>query len=93
MDRWSYVLETSDGTFKGFLTINKDGMTYTGTVSTEDMTIDLKNLKVEDGILNANFNAEGYTLGIKGTFKEDVFSGELAGPDFTMPFSANKVKE
>jgi len=25
--------------------------------------------------------------------EDDVFTGDLIGPDFTIPFSANKVKE
>jgi hypothetical protein len=91
--KWSYVLETPDGTYKGFLTISKNGKIYTGTVTTEDMTTDLMDLKIEDGILTAKLDAEGYPLDIKGTFKKDVFSGDLIGPDFTIPFTANKAKQ
>lgn len=90
--KWSYAVETPDGTVKGFMTINKEGKTYTGTVSAEDMSLDLLDLKIEDGNLTAKLDAEGYPMDIKGTFKDDVFSGELITSDFTIPFTANKVK-
>jgi hypothetical protein len=91
--KWSYTVDTPDGIFKGFLTILKDGKIYSGNVTVEDMTIELSDLKIEDGKLTASLNAEGYPLEIKGEFNDDVFSGDLIGPDFTIPFSANKVKE
>jgi len=91
--KWSYAVETPHGTVNGFLTINKDGKYYTGTVSTEDRTLDLMDLKIENGVLTSKLDADGYPLEIKGSFKDDVFSGELISSDFTIPFSANKVIE
>lgn len=91
--KWSYSLDTGEDVFKGFLTLMKDGEIYTGTVSTQDMTTDLKDLKIENGKLTANLDAEGYPLNIKGEFKDEVFFGSLIGPDFTFSFNAYKVKE
>lgn len=91
--KWSFTVETPDGTVRGFLTIHKEGKTYTGTVSTEDMTLDLMDLKIENGVLTSKLDADGYPLEIKGSFKDDVFSGDLISSDFTIPFSANKVIE
>lgn len=91
--KWSYTVDTPDGIYKGFLNILKDGKTYTGNVTVEDESIDLRDLIIEDGKLTASLNAEGYPLEIKGEFKDDIFSGDLIGPDFTIPFSANKVKD
>jgi hypothetical protein len=91
--KWSYSLDTPQGVYKGFLTIIKEGKTYTGTISADGDETDLRNLIIEDGKLSAVFNAEGFTFDFRGEFKEDVFTGSLSTPDFDLPFSANKVKE
>jgi hypothetical protein len=54
--KWNYSVETPDGTVNGFMTINKDGKTYTGTVNTEDMTINLTVQEIEDGNLKTKLN-------------------------------------
>ena len=91
--KWSYTLETPQGVYEGFLTFIKEGKAYTGTISADGDETDLRNLIIENGKLSAIFDAEGFTFDFTGEFKEDVFTGSLATPDFSMPFTANKVKE
>jgi hypothetical protein len=91
--KWSYKLDTPMGVYEGFLTFVRDGKTYTGTISADGDETDLRNLIIEDGKLSAIFDAEGFTFDFTGEFEEDVFTGSLATPDFSMPFTANKVKE
>ncbi len=91
--KWSYTLDTPQGVYEGFLTFIKDGKTYTGTISADGDETDLRNLIIEDGKLSAVLDAEGFTFGMTGEFIEDVFQGSLNTTDFSLPFSANKVKE
>ena len=91
--KWSYTLDTPQGVYEGFVTIIKDGKIYTGTISVGVGETDLRDLVIEDGKLSAVFDAEGFTFDFTGKFNEDVFTGSLSTPDFSLPFSANKVKE
>ena len=91
--KWSYTLDTPQGIYEGFLTFIKDGKIYTGTISADDEESELRNLIIEDGKPSAVFDAEGFTFDFVGEFKEDVFTGSLNTPDFSLPFTANKVKE
>jgi outer membrane protein assembly factor BamB len=91
--KWSYTLDTPQGVYEGFLTIIKDGKVYSGTMSANGYETDLRNLTIEDGKLSAVFDAEGFTFDFTGEFKEDVFTGSLITPDFSLPFTAKKVED
>lgn len=91
--KWSYTLDTPIGAYEGFLNFVRDGNIYTGTISANGDETDLRNLIIEDGKLSAVFDAEGLTFDFTGEFNEDVFTGSLNTPDFSLPFSANKVGE
>jgi len=90
---WEYKLDTPDGTYEGAMVINYDGETFTGLMESDMGSVELDNLKIEDGKLTASFDVGGYLLDIAGEFVEDEFTGTIGPPEYQMPFNATRVKK
>ncbi len=89
---WEYHIDTPDGPIDVAMVIIHDGEKFTGTMEAEQVSIELEDLKIEDGKLTAQFYYGTYLIDISGEFNEDEFTGILGPPDYQMPFSATRVK-
>ena len=91
---WNYTIsDTPYGDVAGVMNIAKAGDGYAGTLTTDEGTLELKNVKISDSKLTCTFTAQGYDLDMDGTFEGDSFKGEV-GVDFnTFDMTATKVQK
>jgi hypothetical protein len=91
--RWNYELDTPQGRYAGWIIINQEGKEVTGTMNSEMGSVDLRDLKIEDNFMTANFNIMDMDMDLSGEFVEDVLNAKIIVQGYEMPFKANKVKE
>ena len=90
---WSYHIDTPEGSIDAVMIIEHDGEKFVGRMEAADQgSIDLEDLKIEDGKLTAQFYWSTYLIDISGEFNEDEFTGTLGPPEYQMPFTATRVK-
>lgn len=89
---WEYVVSgTPDGDVTGTMYIAKEGEVYTGNLNGSAGTINLGNITIEDGKMQSEFDFQGYTLDLKGTFEGDAFTGNVSLDEYTQfPIKATK---
>jgi hypothetical protein len=89
---WAYTAETPNGNLDVVMTINEAEGVYTGSLSSDMGSVDLNDLKIEDGALTASFEIQGYTIPVNGTFDGDTFTGSSSIDGMEMPINATKRK-
>lgn len=91
---WDYIIrDLPDGDTKGTLSIKNEGGKYVGTIQSEQGSIPLKNLVIENKALkSASFNAQGYDIGMSGTFEGDAFTGKISAAGYNFPMTAKRQK-
>lgn len=89
---WDYVAETQQGSLDVTMTIEKAEEGYTGMLSSDMGSVDLEDLKIEDGKMTAVFYIESYEIPMKGTFEGDKFIGSNSWEGNEMPIDATKKK-
>jgi hypothetical protein len=89
---WEYHIDTPDGPIDAAMVITHDGEKFTGTMEADQGSIELEDLKIEEGKLTAHFYYGIYLIDISGEFNEDEFTGTLGPPEYQMPFTATRVK-
>ena len=89
---WEYVVSgTPDGDVSGTMYIAKEGESYTGNLNSSNGNLTLSNITIEDGKMQSEFDFQGYTLDLKGTFEGDSFTGNVSLDDYTeFPIKATK---
>jgi len=89
---WEYHMETPDGPIDAAMVITHDGEKFTGTMEADQGSIEMEDLKIEDGKLTAHFYYGPYLIDITGEFNEDEFTGTLGPPEYQMSVTAKRVK-
>ncbi|MCB0628254.1 MAG: hypothetical protein R2824_30375 [Saprospiraceae bacterium] len=91
---WDYIIrDLPDGDTKGTLSIKNEGGKYMGTIQSDQGNIQLKNLVIENKELkNATFEAQGYSIAMKGTFEGDAFTGKISAAGYDFPMTAMRQK-
>jgi len=89
---WEYQLDTPEGSFKGVMVISHDGEKFIGRIDSDQGSMDLEDLKIEEGNLTTHFSVGSYLIEISGEFNEDEFTGTIGPPEYQMPFTAARVK-
>ena len=87
---WEYVAETPQGDLNVTMSIEKAEEGYTGMLSSDMGSVDLEDLKIEDGKMTATFFIESYEIGMKGTFEGEKFIGSSDFDGNEMPIDATK---
>lgn len=89
---WEYLIQgLPDGDTKGTLSIKNEDGKYVGTVQSELGSITLKNLVIDNKELkNASFEAQGYSIGMSGTFEGDNFKGKISAAGYDFPMTATR---
>lgn len=91
--RWNYELDTPQGRVTGWIILDQEGKEVTGTINSEMGSVELRDLKIEDNNMTANFYAFDMDMDIKGAFVEDKLNAKIIVQGYEMPFTATKVKE
>jgi len=89
---WEYTAQTPDGDLDVVMTISKTETGYSGFLSSDMGSVDMDDLKIEDGNLTASFEIQGYELPMKGTFSGDTYTGTTSWDGNDMPMNATKKK-
>jgi len=89
---WEYHIDTPEGSIDAAMVIAHDGEKFTGRMEADQGSIELEDLKIEDGKLTAHLYYGTYLIDITGEFNEDEFTGTLGPPEYQMPISATRVK-
>lgn len=91
---WEYVIrDLPDGDTKGVLSIKRDGDQYVGTIQSDQGSLPLKNLVIENKALKkASFEAQGYSINMSGAFEGDSFTGKISAAGYDFPMTAMRKK-
>jgi len=88
---WEFLVEgTPNGDVMGVMNITKEGDTYVGKLTSDMREILLNDLSILEDKLSANFDIQGMTLDMNGTFEGPKFTG-IIGVDYnSFPVTATK---
>jgi len=76
---WDYVVKnTPEGDLSLTMVIEKSDDAYTGYLESSQGRTDLKDVKIENGNMNCNFDYAGYKVLMTGLFEGDVFNGKVS---------------
>jgi hypothetical protein len=92
---WSTVIENTPlGTMNGTMNIRPEGDNWVGELTASGYgTFTLRNVRIEERKLKANFNFEGVDLEVDGEFTDDdTLSGMLYAMGDGFPFKGSRVK-
>jgi hypothetical protein len=91
--RWDYEIDTPQGRQSGWIILNQEGKEVTGTINSDMGSTDLRDLKIENNIMTANFNAFDMDMDLSGEFAEDVLNAKIVVQGYELPFTATKARE
>lgn len=91
--RWNYEIDTPQGRQSGWIILNQEGKELTGSINSDMGSVDLRDLKIEDNIMTANFYAFDMDMDLSGEFMEDVLNAKVIVQGYELPFKAYKAKE
>jgi len=91
--RWDYELDTPQGTVNGWIILNQEDKEVNGTINSDMGSTELRDLKIEDNVLTANFYAFDMDMDLTGEFAEDVLNAKIIVQGYELPFTATKAKE
>jgi hypothetical protein len=74
----------------GDFVIAKDSDTYTGMLNSSQGSLELQDVKIEDGNLSCNFDYSGYKIMMTGKFEGENFTGKLTADYNDFPVTAVK---
>jgi hypothetical protein len=89
--RWNYEIDTPQGRQTGWIILNKEGKEVTGSINSDMGSTDLRDLKIENNIMTANFYAFDMDMDLSGEFAQDVLNAKIIVQGYEIPFTANKV--
>ena len=76
---WDYTVKgTPEGDITGTMVIAKDGDSYTGYLENSQGKIDLRDIAIEAGNINCNFDYMGYQILMTGLFEGNSFNGKVS---------------
>jgi hypothetical protein len=88
---WEYLVEgTPNGDVTGVMNIAKDGDAFVGKLTSDMGEIELNDLSIVEDKLSANFEIQGMTLDMDGTFNGPQFTGTIGVDYNTFPVTATK---
>jgi len=88
---WEYLVkDTPNGDVNGVMTISKEGEIFKGVLTSDMGEIALENLSIVEDKLSAQFDIQGMTLDMNGTFEGPQFTGTIGLDYNTFPMTATK---
>jgi len=89
---WNYTVEAPDLTYEGVMVLTEEGGDYSGTMSSQGVDIDLKDVEIEDDEITFSMNVQGFPCKVKGTFDGDSLKGVVSVEGFEIPLVATRKK-
>jgi hypothetical protein len=89
---YNWKITTDDGDMSGNIVLAKSGEAYTGTITSDQGSQDLTNLKIEGNNITANLNYMGYDVVMKGVVSDHDINGSFSTQGYSFPFDAIKQK-
>lgn len=89
---YNWNITTDDGELSGNIVLTKSGDSYMGTISTDQDTQDLTNLKIEGNNISAGLTYMGYNVTMKGVLSDHDINGSFSAQGYSFPFDAIKQK-
>jgi len=91
---WDYAVVLSpEQVLRGWLVIARDGENYTGTINSEEGSLPLEGLAIENGKMKCTFFYEDMDIVLTGVFDRDTFSGTVKADYDEFPITAEKRKQ
>lgn len=101
---WNYEAVTPQGSSSGMMSINKDGDSYTGTITFDDpesvgkKSAEMLSIKISGNNLEFQFNVDvqgmSISVAVSGEVSGNEYEGKMSIPDFgSFPFTASKSPE
>ncbi len=88
---WDYLLKgTPNGDVTGYFTIVKDVDKYTGVIYSDQGSNQLNNITIEKDDLRCEFNYQGYSIVMQGSFEGKDFNGKMTVDYNDFPLTATK---
>ena len=88
---WEYLVEgTPNGDVTGVMNISKEDDAYVGKLISDMGEVLLNDLSIVEDKLSANFDIQGMTLNMDGTFEGPQFTGTIAVDYNSFPMTATK---
>lgn len=91
--RWNYEIDTPQGRQSGWIILNQEGKEVTGSINSDMGSVDLRDLKIDNNVMTANFNAFDMDMDLSGEFVEDVLNAKIIVQGYELPFTAQKAIE
>lgn len=88
---WDYIIkDTPQGDLNGNFIIANEGDAYTGSLNSDQGSIPLEDISVEEGNLKCSFNYQGYEIEMTGKFEGKAFDGKVSVDYNDFPMTATK---
>ena len=88
---WDHVVkDTPYGDVEGYMIIAKEVDNYTGSLNSDQGSIPIENLTIEDKNLKGVFYMEGMEIQISGTFEGNTYTGKVSVDDNEFSMTATK---
>ena len=91
--QWNYTLSLPDGDYPGYLKFNdQEGQTI-GMIGNNDGEAQLQGLVIDEEKMSGNFDFQGYSVSVTGTFAGEILNGNMSAAGYDFPFEAKKQQE
>jgi len=88
--QWDYILSMPDGDQAGFIKFSQEDDQVIGLIGGDQGEIQLSDLVIDEEKLSANFDFQGYTVNMSGTFEGEELNGNMAVEGYEIPYTAKK---
>ena len=82
-----------DGDYPGFLEFSQDGDNVSGMIGSDQGTMELMDLVIDENTVYANFDFQGNTVDLSGDFEGDVLKALLSVQGYEIPIEAKKDQQ
>lgn len=91
--QWNYTLSLPDGDFPGYLKFSEQEGQTTGMIGNNEGETQLQNFLIDEEKMSGNFDFQGYSVSVTGTFAGEILNGMMSAAGYDFPFEAKKQQE
>lgn len=92
LGNWDYAVEELPVDIDGTMVISKEEGVLKAVLATPMGEAAIEDITIEDGVLKAEFDAEGNFIELEGTFEGDTYSGFLLVQGGEFPMKMKKLE-
>jgi len=90
--KWNYTVDAPDMTYKGVMVLSEEDGEFSGTMTSQGVEIQLKDVEVEDNEITFSMNVQGFVCKVNGTFDGDKMKGTVSVEGMEMALSATRAE-